>query len=238
MNTVSINNSLCLPIKLDIQKLNIDLQICMKAQWKEHFNANDYLGSWTVIALRSQTGNAQDILANNSDLPFKDTSLMLACTYIKEIIDQMPFEKETIRLLQLQPGSFVKEHRDRGLAYRFGVFRLHIPIITDAFVEFKVGGKNIEMKQGECWYGDFDLPHSVCNDSKQARIHLVIDGKRNTWTDELFTKAGYDFEEEKRKQDYTVETKKQMIEQLRFMKTDAANEIIMKLELEITNSAK
>jgi hypothetical protein len=238
MDNVSINNYLCLPIKTDVQKLYADLQICLKVQWKEHFNTNDYAGSWTVIALRSQTGETEDILAHGSDIAFKNTSLLKECSYINILLAQILFEKETVRLLRLQPGSVVKKHRDRGLGYQFGSFRLHIPIVTDAAVAFMVGGKNVSMKKGECWYADFDLPHSVCNNSTQDRIHLVIDGKRNTWTDELFAKAGYDFEAEKCRQDYTVETKKQMIESLRDMKTDAAIEMIKKLELEIMNAPK
>ncbi|MCW3085052.1 MAG: Aspartyl/Asparaginyl beta-hydroxylase [Bacteroidetes bacterium] len=233
MNAAAVNDSLLLPLKTDVKKLESDLQICLEARWKEHFNDRDYSGSWTAIALRSQSGNAEDINAHNSDEPFIDTLLMNECAYFKTILDELKFEKETIRLLRLQPGSVIKEHRDRGLSYRFGCFRLHIPIVTDAAVAFMVGGKNIPMKKGECWYADFDLLHSVNNESAQERIHLVIDGKRNEWTDKLFAAAGYDFEEEKQKNDPSVETKKQMIEQLRSMKTPAADEVIRKLEMEI-----
>lgn len=233
MNNLSRNNSLCIKKNIDVQRLNADLETCLKAQWKEHFNQHDYSGSWTVIALRSQTGNAEDIFAHNSERPFMDTPLLAKCDYFKELLDGMLFEKETVRLLRLQPGSVVKPHRDMGLAYRFGCFRLHIPLATHAAVEFVVGGENIPMKEGECWYADFDQTHSVNNESTRERIHLVIDGKRNAWTDQLFAAAGYDFEEEKRKVDYSLDTKKQMIEQLRLMKTDAANEMIKKLEMEI-----
>ncbi len=236
MNQSSVNNSLRIKKDIDVQRLNADLETCLKAQWKEHFNQNDYSGSWTVIALRSQTGNAEDILANDSEQPFIDTPLLAQCHYFKELLDAMLFEKETVRLLRLQPGSVVKPHRDMGLAYRFGCFRLHIPLATHTSVEFMVGGENIPMKEGECWYADFDQTHSVNNESSQERIHLVIDGKRNDWTDRLFADAGYDFEEEKRRIDYSLETKKQMIEQLRQMKTDVADEMIKKLELEIGNS--
>ena len=228
-----MNDSLQIELAIDVQKLNADLHICLQTQWKEHFNDQDYMGSWTAIALRSQSGNAQDIFANDTDQPFVNTPLLFSCTYFQELLEQLLFEKETVRLLRLQPGSIVKEHRDNGLAYRFGCFRLHIPIVTAAAVSFKVGGKNIPMKQGECWYADFDLPHSVINDSEQERIHLVIDGKRNAWTDELFAKAGYDFEEEKRKNDYSIETKLKMIEQFRLMNTPASDIMIKKLEAEI-----
>jgi quercetin dioxygenase-like cupin family protein len=231
-----MNDSLQIPLTINVQKLNADLQICLQTQWKEHFNDQDYMGSWTGIALRSQSGNTADIFANNSDLPFIDTPLLFSCTYFQELLNQLLFEKETVRLLRLQPGSIVKEHRDNGLAYRFDCFRLHIPIVTAANVAFKVGGNTIPLKEGECWYADFDLPHSVINDSEQERIHLVIDGKRNTWTDELFAKAGYDFEEEKRKNDYSIETKLRMIEQLRFMNTTTSEGMIKKLEAEINET--
>lgn len=232
-----MNDFFCLPIQINEQKIHEDLQVCLKTKWNEHFNTNDYSGSWTVVSLRSQSGNSQDIFAHDSTFPFKNTSLMQECHYFQEILDQMPFEKETVRLLRLQPGSVIKEHRDIGLAYQFGCFRLHIPIVTDALVEFIVGGKNIPMKKGECWYADFNLPHSVRNESEQERIHLVIDGKRNAWTDELFALAGYNFEDEKNKNDYSIETKIQMIEHLRLMKTEAADNMIRKLELEIINTS-
>lgn len=235
-NDFSANLTFKLPVKTDVNKLYADLQTCQKAQWKEHFNTRDYSGNWSVISLRSQTGSANDILAHNSSIPFINTPLLEKCTYFKEVLDGLFFEKETVRLLCLQPGSIIKEHRDMGLAYRYGCFRLHIPIITEASVKFIVGKKNIPMKKGECWYSDFDLPHSVINESTQERIHLVIDGKRNAWTDELFAACGYDFEEEKRMDEHSVETKKKMIENLRYVKTATADEMIKKLELEINKS--
>lgn len=231
MNDFSHNGSFRLPINIDEQKLNADLEICLRAQWKEHFNTRDYSGSWTAIALRSQSGNMEDIIANESDLPFADTSLMKECNYISEILEQLKCEKETVRLLRLEPGSVIKEHRDMGLAYRFGCFRLHIPIVTESAVAFIVGGKDIPMKKGECWYADFDLPHSVNNNSTKERIHLVIDGKRNAWTDEFFRSAGYDFEMEKKQlqPQYDEKTIDNMIENLERINTETSRKMISDL---------
>ena len=230
------NNFFKIPFSFEEKLLLLDLEICMKSLWSDHFNQRDYDGKWTSISLRSATGSEKDIYSNPGAVGYSDTPLLKKCSYFQSVIDLFECEKESIRLLSLAPGSNIKEHRDNGLGYRFGEFRLHIPIVTDAAVEFIVGGENIPMKKGECWYADFDLPHSVRNDSEQERIHLVIDGKRNAWTDELFAKAGYDFEEEKRKNDPSVETKKQMIEQLRYMKTPTAENMIRKLEMEIATA--
>ena len=51
---------------------------------------------------------------------------------------------------------------------------------------FTLAGKKLEMKPGECWYTNVNHIHSVSNHGKTDRIHLVIDGQRNEWSDELF----------------------------------------------------
>ncbi|WP_430404079.1 aspartyl/asparaginyl beta-hydroxylase domain-containing protein [Fluviicola sp.] len=42
------------------------------------------------------------------------------------------------------------------------------------------------MLPGECWYTNVNFVHSVANRGTEDRVHLVIDGVRNEWTDELF----------------------------------------------------
>lgn len=225
------NNAFRLPLAIDKEKLEHDLAICLSENWKEHFNTRDYSGEWSVIALRSQTGHAQDIYAQDSQAPFVDTSLMAKCNYFRELVDAFQFEKETVRLLRLKPGSVIHEHRDIGLAYRFDCFRLHIPVRTAAEVAFIVGGENLPMQKGECWYADFDLPHSVKNDSTEERIHLVIDGKRNAWSDEFFASAGYDFalEKEMLKPKYDDATIDAMIEGLEKIGTETSRKMIADL---------
>jgi hypothetical protein len=227
----AVNNAFPLPVKLSKEKLDADLETCLRENWKEHFNQRDYSGEWSVISLRSQTGNAQDIFAHDAEAPYQDTPLMEKCNYFREIVNAFQFEKESVRLLRLKPGSVIHSHRDVGLAYRFDCFRLHIPILTDAAVAFLVGGQDLPMQKGECWYADFDLPHSVKNDSAQERIHLVIDGKRNAWTDELFREAGYDFEFEKRKlrPEYDEATLNGMIEGLEKIGTETSRQMIAEL---------
>jgi len=226
-----------LPFQFDTEKLAEDLAVCEAQQWASHFNKNDYAGDWTGIALRSVTGNPVDINAVTGSA-FQDTSLLAQCPYFQEILDLLKFEKETVRLLALAPGSVIKEHRDRGLGYEHGCFRLHIPIITDDQVSFIVDKTRLPMDAGQCWYANFDLPHSVLHEGNTRRIHLVIDGTRNTWTDQLFEKCGYDFELELKQKEYDDATKAQMIEHLSKMDTDAAREIIARLERKSASSSK
>ncbi len=218
-----------LPFQFDTTKLAADLATCETQQWAMHFNKNDYAGDWTGIALRSASGNTADINAVNTH-SFQDTPLLAECSYFQEILDFLKFEKETVRLLALAPGSVIKEHRDRGLGYEHGCFRLHIPILTDDQVTFVVDNTSLHMEAGQCWYANFDLPHSVRHEGNTRRVHLVIDGIRNEWTDRLFEEIGYDFKLEKKGKGYDEATKAQMIEHLEKMGTDAARQIIARLE--------
>ncbi|RPD42616.1 aspartyl/asparaginyl beta-hydroxylase domain-containing protein [Chitinophaga barathri] len=179
-----------LPFLFNPALLEADLQRCLRGHWEQHFNAKDYDGSWQLIALRSMTGAEEDIRAHAGG-QYLDTPLMEACPYFREITAQFECEKEAIRLLCLAPGSMVKEHRDQQTSYEDGHFRLHIPVITNPGVEFIVAGRQLPLVPGECWYANFDLPHSVANRGETDRVHLVLDLVRNEWIDRLFRDAGY-----------------------------------------------
>jgi hypothetical protein len=227
------NRFLLLPFSLEVPKLLHDLDICLGHEWPKHHNTKDYAGSWTSIALRSPSGKAQDTYAHSSQDEYIDTALMAKCDYFRSIIDRFECKKETIRLLRLAPGSIIKEHCDRGEAYEYGAFRVHIPLTTDKQVIFTIDGHQLHMAAGECWYASFHLPHSVAHNGAKDRVHLIIDCCRNEWSDKLFAQAGYDFEEEKRLLDPGDETKRMMIAQLSLMDTDTARQIIARLEKEL-----
>ena len=228
----SQNRFFLLPFQFDVEKLTRDLAVCEAQQWTAHFNQKDYAGDWNGIALRSATGEQEHILAT-SDVIYKNTPLLEACPYFQEIVARMECPVESVRLLALAPGSEIKKHRDQGLGYQHGCFRLHIPILTDDGVDFVVDDQKLDMEPGTFWYANFDLPHSVKHTGTTRRIHLIIDGKRNEWTDGLFQKAGYDFSLENQAPVYDTDTKNQMLEHLRLMDTDAARAIIAQLEQEL-----
>ncbi len=221
------------PQTYDIERLKIDLKTCQNIDWPLHFNQNDFTGHWSSFALRSISGSEIDILAT-PNATFQDTPTLSKCLYFKEIIDSFHCEKEAVRLLSLTPNSYITEHTDIASGYEDDFFRIHIPIQTNDKVIFTVNKKPLPMREGECWYANFNRPHFVSNEGETDRIHLVIDCLRNDWSDQLFANSGYDFEEEK-KSKYNKKTKLMMIQQLSLMKTARADSLIEQLreELEI-----
>jgi Aspartyl/Asparaginyl beta-hydroxylase len=231
MTTITSMNYYKLPQNFDKQRLKTDLRLCQSIDWILHFNQNDFTGHWSSFALRSISGNELDILAT-PNTTFQDTPTLDKCLYFKEIIDSFLCEKEAVRLLSLSPNSYIKEHRDNAAGYEDGFFRIHIPIQTNDKVIFTVNKKDLPMREGECWYANFNKPHFVSNEGETDRIHLVIDCLRNEWSDQLFETFGYDFEEEK-KSKYDQQTKLMMIKQLSLMKTETADNLIKQLREEL-----
>jgi len=158
--------------------------------WVNHFNTSLYEGQWKGIVLRAPDNSSHTLAANNENKYFRDTALLERTTYFQKVLSQFDCTKTTVRLLKLAPGSVVKLHRDPDLSFWEGLVRIHVPILTNNQVKFILGGKLLEMKPGECWFGEFTLPHSVTNHGKTERIHLVFDLKINDWLHELFINEG------------------------------------------------
>lgn len=219
------------PIAFDTEKLKSDLAKIIDKNWTDHYNKNGYSGKWTSVALMSKDGKSDSIFALlKEDEKITNTEILDSCLYFKEILDGFLFEKTAVRLLQLAVGAEIKPHSDHCLGYEDGSFRLHIPIITNPDVEFILDNNRLIMNEGECWYIDANFTHSVANRGKQDRIHLVIDGIRNDWTDELFYKEATEDQFVKPKFEMSEDQKQLMIAELKRMNTAAANDIIKTLQ--------
>jgi len=218
-----------LPVSFSIDKLQEDLVICENDLWTPHFNTNRYEGNWTSVSLRSQSGLVNDI-TSFANKEYQNTNLLDRCHYFKSIMDWFQCEKEAVRLLRLDPQSEIKEHVDNDTSYEDGFFRIHIPIVTNDDVFFYVDKKRVPMKMGECWYANFQLPHSVENNGTEPRIHFTLDCIRNDWSDELFTKMGFDVNESTKKNQYSDEVKQQIIAELSRNPSKAGAKIIADLQ--------
>ncbi len=224
------------PFSFDVEKLQIDVKKIVNKNWVNHYNANDYSGEWNSIALVSQGGKSENITAFNSgNEKVTFTEIIDSCPYFEEIIEGFKFEKTTVRLLRLAAGAIIKPHTDNELGYEDGYFRIHIPIITNSKVEFMLDDQRLLMNEGECWYINANFTHSVANKGHDDRIHLVIDGIRNEWTDTLFFKEADENQFLKPNPELfrSKEDKLLMIEQLKLLNTPTADELIAKIKQEL-----
>lgn len=187
MTKAKITKHLKLPFQFDEQKLLSDLEKVLHTNWNAHFNLYGYSGDWKSIALYAPNGERDNIYANQAETaPILETELLKNCYYFKEVLSHFKCPILSARLLNLGPGAYIKPHKDHELGYENGCFRIHIPITTNPKVEFILADKLLIMKPGECWYTNVNHTHSVANNGSTDRVHIVLDGQRNKWSDDLF----------------------------------------------------
>lgn len=221
-----------LPFQFDEEKLQADVQLVLNQDWIPHFNKEGYDGDWKSIALYAIGGDASNILAHHMDEAILlETPVLEKCLYLKEVIGHFKCPLSSVRLLKLSVGATIKPHRDYKLGYEDDHFRLHIPIITNEAVEFVLDDERLDMLPGECWYTNVNFVHSVANRGTVDRIHLVIDGVRNEWSDQLFfSLAPKEQFFPSTSTTYSVKTMQQMIVLLKDREDPAAKQIISDLE--------
>jgi Aspartyl/Asparaginyl beta-hydroxylase len=177
-----MQNSFRLPFNFDSQPLRADLNNLQPGDWIPHFNTRYYEGEWSAVALRSVGGVAGQIYPDpTAQGSFADTPLLARCPNIRTALARFECPLESVRLLKLDAGSSIREHKDLNLGYEDGEIRIHVPVLTNPGVEFFLDGERILMNEGESWYINFNLRHRVENRGSTPRIHLVVDCIVNDW---------------------------------------------------------
>lgn len=224
-----------LPFVFEVSKLQEELHGIMKQHWIPHFNTGGYDGEWKAISLYTKGGDESNIyVPSSSDNTIVETSLLKNSLYLKHVIDTFKCPIISARLLRLGVGAEIKPHRDFELGYEDGCFRLHIPIETNNHVKFVLDGEQLTMLPGECWYTNVNYIHSVSNFGERDRVHLVIDGQRNSWSDHLFfSLASEESFMPEPPEEESLETKARMIEELKRMNNPNNSDLILKLESDL-----
>lgn len=233
-----ITRYLKFPVQFDESRLLKDLNGVINGEWIPHFNTGGYTGNWNAIPLYSKNGEAGNIFAvMDPEMLVSETPVMKTCAYFRDVLSWFEFPILSVRLLKLETGAEIKPHRDHELGYEDGQFRLHIPIITNPDVEFILDGERIDMKPGECWYTNVNLIHSVANKGNADRIHLVIDGVRNEWTDRLFFALAPEESFEKTvDNNWSPDVMQRMLEELQSNGVSDTHPLVQELQEKLGNS--
>ncbi len=222
-----------LPFLFDSQKMQAEVAALTSAQWQLHYQTKHYEGEWSALPLRSTGGKIDNVIIAPTDLvPYENTALLQACPYIQQVLANFKCPLQAVRLLKLNAGAIIKEHRDAELHFEKGEIRIHIPVVTNDDVEFYLDKERIFLKEGECWYMNFNLPHSIINNSKVNRIHLVIDAVVNEWVKELFDQPAIN-KKEIAEPEIDADTKRQIIDNLRRMNSETSNRLADEMEATI-----
>ena len=179
-----------LPWPFDAGRLRADVEGLAASDWVPHFNTAYYDGDWSGAALRSVGGEAGRLYPDpTATTGFGDTPLLARCPYTAEALSTLPCPLLAVRFLRLGPGSRIREHSDLNMGHEDGEVRIHVPVASGPGVEFLLDGQRVEMGEGEAWYLNLNLRHSVVNSGPTARVHLVVDCVVDDWLDAALRRA-------------------------------------------------
>lgn len=222
-----------LPFLFDALRLQKELAELDTNFWQLHYQKLHYEGNWSAIPLRSINGQADNIfIAPQLHAYYANTPFLKRDSYFEEVLSFFKCEIQAVRLLKLEAGALIKEHKDAELSFEHGSIRIHIPVITNGQVEFYLDKERMNLKEGECWYMNFNLPHSLHNKSNTHRVHLVIDSIVNNWVTTLFEQPTI-FKKEIEKPTFDKNAKQQIIAELRKMNTETSNKMADEMQANI-----
>lgn len=76
---------------------------------------------------------------------------------------------------KLEPGKKILPHADTKGAYASYYTRYHVVLLGLPGSLFTCGDETVSMLTGEVWYFDAKAEHSLANNSKDDRVHMLID---------------------------------------------------------------
>lgn len=181
-----------LPLEFDVERLKADLQTANEYEWINHINTRIYDGDWQAVPLRSVDGRIDSIAAVSIEsAEYQNTELLKRCPYFQQVINSLDCETTAVRLITMTPGTKVKRHDDYPCRFSSGHVRLHVPVMTNPDVEIFIDDEPVFFGEGECWYMNAEYPHSLENNGKTPRVHMVIDCTVNSWLEKMFIEAGH-----------------------------------------------
>lgn len=216
----------------DAPRMAQELRALEGVLWQPHYQALHYEGRWTALALRSVSGRVEDLMVSPQEgARYQDTPLLETCPYLRDVLGAFHCPLRGVRLMKLEAGAAIKEHRDAQLYAEKGEARFHIPILTHPDVEFLLDGERVPLLAGECWYLNFDLPHAVRNPSPVDRVHLVIDATVDDWLRARLADPRNTHRRDMQELDrYSADEKRSMIASLRKMGTETSLRMAAEIE--------
>jgi hypothetical protein len=184
-----------LPISFEPRPLQSEIATALQqSRWIDHWaDGVAAPGTWTVLTLVAGAGDLDDGSTRlGSDTAPRPTAMLAQLPKLRAAIETFQTTLLRARLMRLKAGASIGEHRDFGYfsgrrwSFERGRIRVHIPIVTDHGVRWKLNGHDLTMAADEAWYVNVCLPHSVENRSANDRINLVLELEVNDWLRNLF----------------------------------------------------
>jgi hypothetical protein len=145
-------------------------------------------GKWMRLGLVGPSGDYDRSYFGKGEKPAK-TEVLKAMPTVEAMLDSLPGEVASAIVSKMEPGAYLRWHRDSQHSVDLGEIRLHLPVVTSPDAVIEIGHHKFMMTPGDLWYGDFSFPHRVWNRGTAPRIHLMVGLRADDRSRTLFSEA-------------------------------------------------
>ncbi len=100
--------------------------------------------------------------------------LLKATAFVRDLTDKMKGVPGRAVIARLKPNGTIYPHIDDRL-YWLLRDRYHLVLRSANGSQFRAGGEEVRMQEGELWWFDPTVQHEAFNDSDEHRIHIIVD---------------------------------------------------------------
>lgn len=125
------------------------------------------------ILLRFGAKDGDSLEAADTEAMFKLPDVKSEILNIMRVVNGSRLGR--VIVTRLEPGKKILPHRDVLGEYSKYYTRYHLVLQGMPGSLFTCGDETVQMLTGELWWFDASAEHSVVNNSKDDRIHMLID---------------------------------------------------------------
>lgn len=151
--------------------LNELLEYLPHVPWEAHFRSDHHNNKWFILNLKLLDDSSQASGIGS----YSYTNILSELPLTRVFFDKHFPTTRRIRLMKLEPGGKIFWHYDSMESGDYGVYRLHIPVLTNVDCLFHIGWHSSHWVARSLFYADFSFPHSVTNAGTTDLIHIIID---------------------------------------------------------------
>jgi hypothetical protein len=161
-------------VPLDIHSLLEEFSSIPKSAWQSSYWGNAHC-SVGMLLLRGGTSGTEDDFWSPGEV--QDHPHLREMPTFSSLLNG-PFGRTRYAFIfRMRPNGVTLRHRDSGSLWQ-SMYRIHIPLITNADAFLISGERSLHLSVGSAWTFDNYEDHGVVNGAEE-RVHLIMDAPFN-----------------------------------------------------------
>jgi hypothetical protein len=161
-------------VPLDIHSLLEEYRSIPKSAWRSSYWGDSHC-SVSMLLLRGGASGTEDDFWTLDEV--QDHPHLHEMPTLSSLLNGPFGHTRYVFIFRMRPNGVTLRHSDRGAVWQ-SMYRIHIPLITNADAFLISGQRSLHLSVGSAWTFDNYEEHGVVNGAEE-RVHLIMDAPFN-----------------------------------------------------------